>query len=144
MLFNSYIFCFFFLPAALGSFILLGRLGHKRITLAWLVLISLGFYAWWNPPYVFLVIGSIIGNYLFAKLIWRTGNRVVLTLGIVMNLGLLGYYKYAAFFLGNIDKLFGLDWAVGHIFLPLAISFFTFTQVAFLVDTYRREDWARG
>src|SRR5699024_1280177 len=121
-----------------------GRYTTRKIVLSWLIIASLVFYAWWNPPYVFLVIGSIVVNYLLSLLILRNRSRVLLALGVAFNLALLGYFKYANFFITNLDVLFDADWTVGNIILPLAISFFTFTQIAFLVDCYRGQDWTRG
>ena len=140
MLFNSYLFIFLFLPTTLIGFYLLAHTGYRQITLLWLIAASFFFYAWWNPPYLFLLAASILGNYGLGQLINRhVYAKFWLILGITVNLGLLGYYKYANFFIENITFLFGNTYHLETIFLPLAISFFTFQQIAYLIDTHRGE-----
>jgi len=139
LLFNSYIFIFAFLPITLGVYHLIGRKGKKPLALAWLVIASLFFYGWWNPAYLVLILGSMAFNYWIGVSLGRHSNRSVLVLGVIANLGLLGYYKYANFFVDNLNHLAGSDLTLNKIILPLAISFFTFQQVAYLVDAYRRE-----
>lgn len=141
MLFNSYVFIFLFLPAVLLGFFQLSRISHQYAA-AWLALASLFFYGYWNPAYIGLLLGSIICNYAFGTWIAKSnvlGRRKfhLLVVAICSNLFLLGYYKYANFFLSSIDVLSGSQWSLGNIILPLGISFFTFTQIAFLVDTYQ-------
>ena len=92
MLFNSYSFIFFFLPAALIGFYLLNRNGHTRRGLTWLVFASLFFYGWWNPVYLILMLGSIGFNYLIGRTLTQsfesrgTASKPLLTLGIAANL----------------------------------------------------------
>lgn len=143
MLFNSYGFIFLFLPVALLGFFWLGRISHAYAA-AWLALASLFFYGYWNPAYVGLLLGSIVCNYSFGMWIAKAGvghfqkrQRNLLCIAIVSNLALLAYYKYANFFLGNINAVTGTSFSFGEIILPLGISFFTFTQIAYLVDTYQ-------
>lgn len=143
MLFNSYGFIFLFLPVVLIGFFQLARIDH-RFAAAWLALSSLFFYGYWNPAYIGLLLGSIVANYSFGSWIARAGARQeaggrkrLLIVAIAANLALLAYYKYANFFLGNINSAAGTDISLGEIILPLGISFFTFTQIAFLVDTYQ-------
>ena len=100
----------------------------------------------WNPAYVGLLLGSIIFNYVFGMWIAKAGvkhddrrRKQLLIAAIASNLLLLGYYKYANFFIGSINGIAGTHWSLGEIMLPLGISFFTFTQIAFLLDTYRGE-----
>ena len=146
MLFNSYAFIFVFLPVVLLIFFALGR-RDQRLGVGWLVSASLFFYAWWNPRYIALLLGSIVFNYsIGTRLIEerrRNGKsskcRAILSIGLVVDLALLSYYKYTHFFVENINALSGTHWDVGEIILPLGISFFTFTQIAFLVDAYRGE-----
>ena len=112
---------------------------------AWLVAVSLFFYAYWNPAYIHLLLGSIlfnfsIGNHLasdFRSRHFPLSRRSVLTLSIGLNLALLGYFKYTNFLVDNINGVFGAAYVVPQILLPLGISFFTFTQIAYLVDSYR-------
>jgi D-alanyl-lipoteichoic acid acyltransferase DltB (MBOAT superfamily) len=141
MLFNSYIFIILFLPIVLTIFYLLGQINYPKIALSWLVAASLFFYAWWNPEYLILIVGSILFNYALGRIITAEKHRALhktgLLLGVTVNLALLGYYKYCGFFIENINTLFELGFNDLNIILPLAISFFTFQQIAYLVDSYR-------
>ncbi len=142
MLFNSYEFILVFLPVTLIVFFLLGKNGFTRAALSWLVLASLFFYGYWNPKYLLLIFLSILFNYAVGAMFPRmAGSRkkLLLLLGIGANLGALGYFKYANFFMENLNSLAGLDIGLGEIVLPLAISFFTFQQIAYLVDSYKGE-----
>jgi len=145
MLFNSYGFIFLFLPITPVVFFALARYGH-RLAASWLIAASLFFYAWWNPAYVALLLASILGNYAIGTTLVRghermadSRRRALIWFGVAANLAILGYYKYANFFLANLDIVAGTNWTLGTIILPLGISFFTFTQIAFLVDAYRGE-----
>src|SRR5689334_13427270 len=141
MLFSSWQFIFVFLPATfLGFFILPSRPGWFRKL--WLLVASLFFYGYWKTEYVPLLLISIGLNYAFAEIITtlpkRPFPRILITAAVVLNLGLLAYYKYTNFILDFVGKVahqqpFRLD-----IILPLAISFFTFTQISYLVDVYRK------
>ena len=143
MLFNSYEFLFLFLPLSVAGFFLVGSRGHHRLAVAWLAGASLFFYGWWNPAYVWLILASIGVNYTLGLGLGSRPSqggllrRFLLTLGITFNLGLLGYYKYSNFFVDTACSLMGGTSHLAAITLPLAISFFTFQQIAFLVDTYK-------
>ena len=142
MLFNSYIFIFLFLPITLAGFFLAGQRGHHRIAISWLVACSLFFYGWWNPAYLGLILASILFNYAAGILLSGSGlsnRKAILALGVAANLGLLGYYKYANFFVDSLNNVAGSAFHLETILLPLAISFFTFQQIAYLVDAYRGE-----
>ncbi|TFW15762.1 MBOAT family protein [Massilia arenosa] len=135
MLFNSFGFLFFYLPVVLGGYFLAGRLSHK-LAIAWLALASLFFYGWWDVRFLPLLLGSILFNYAAARtMAWvpSAQRKRVLVAAIAADLGLLAWFKYADFLLQTM----GL--APLQIVLPIGISFFTFTQIAFLVDSYRRE-----
>ncbi len=143
MLFNSHAFIFLFLPLTLLVFFSLGRVSAK-LAGGWLAVASLFFYGWWNPAYVALLLGSILFNFLAGTAIARahgagevSHSRRLLQLAIIANLVLLAYYKYADFFIDNLNALSGVGWDFGQTILPLGISFFTFTQIAFLVDAYQ-------
>jgi alginate O-acetyltransferase complex protein AlgI len=139
VLFNSYEFLFVFLPLTLAIFFAIGRIGSQRAALAWLGLASLGFYSYWRPSDVLIVIGSITVNFAIGhRLVQLQGrSRPLLWLGVSANLALLGWFKYAAFFAVNANRWLGWQLPVFHHELPLGISFFTFTQIAFLVDAAR-------
>jgi alginate O-acetyltransferase complex protein AlgI len=144
MLFNSYTFVLLFLPSTLVTFLLLTRvLGLHRLALLWLVFASFIFYGYWDAHYVLLLAGSALANFHLAGWIddrrrsdGRHGARLLLLIGIVFNLGLLGYFKYTNFFF-EIGRELGATAIVTTIVLPIGISFFTFQQIAFLVDARR-------
>jgi len=142
MLFNSYEFLLFFLPAALGGWFFLGRWMGLRAAQIWLVTASLFYYAWWNPWYLILIATLTVFNFGWGRMLARLAasgrsRGAPLALGLAVNLSILGYYKYANFFLDNLHALIGTDWALGHIILPLGISFFTFQKIGYLVDCSR-------
>jgi len=144
MLFNSYIFIFAFLPITFTLYFLLARYKNGEAAITFLVLASLFFYGWWNPAYLVLMLISIGVNYTIGESIvrYRAANnlhrtKLLLTSGIIFNLGLLGYFKYANFIFENTNLLLGFNLPINEIILPLAISFFTFQQVAYLIDAYK-------
>ena len=137
MLFNSYDYLLWFLPGTLVVFFLLGR--RPFAAQVWLTVASLFFYGWWNPWHLPLILGSIAFNFGIARLLQRGAARAVLALGVAVNLAVLGVFKYADFFLANAAHFVGDAPALLHLALPLGISFFTFTQIAYLVDVYRRK-----
>ncbi len=138
MLFNSLRFLFVFLPLTMLGFHLLGRYGRRPVIL-WLGLMSLVFYAAWNPPFIVFLLGSITVNYLVALLITRAKENsrrryVLLTVGVALNLLALFYFKYLAKMLLLLASLHLPSPHPHSILLPLGISFFTFTQISYLVD----------
>jgi D-alanyl-lipoteichoic acid acyltransferase DltB (MBOAT superfamily) len=137
MLFNSYEFIFMFLPVVFILFYALRR--FRQAAFLWLIGASLFFYSFWNTKLLPVILFSLLFNYGFVQLLRRKPSKPVLAAGIIVNLGMLGYYKYFNFFIENVNALFSADIRVQQIVLPLAISFFTFQQVAYLVDTYRGE-----
>lgn len=136
MLFNSYLFLLVFLPITVAGFFLIGRSGRYSWALAWLVVASLVFYGWWNPLFLLVIAGSIVFNFYWGRVVGR-GSKGLLAVGITANLGLLGYFKYANFFADNLSVWTGRPLELSPIVLPLAISFYTFQQIAYLVDAYR-------
>jgi D-alanyl-lipoteichoic acid acyltransferase DltB (MBOAT superfamily) len=143
MLFNSHIFILAFLPLTLASFFLLGRLRASGPARLWLLAASLVFYGWWSWAYLALLLATMVLNWRATEVIRDARerdparSRAVTILSIGVNLGLLGYFKYATFIAGNIGALTGLDLALEAVILPLAISFHTFQQIAYLVDVRR-------
>lgn len=144
MLFNSHEFIFLFLPLCLCGYFLISKLG-ARAAISFLVLASLGFYAWWKAEYLVLIIISILFNFGWARCIDMVNQqhqkwaKWTLGIGVALNLIALGYYKYTNFLVEQFNWLANTDYFVAKIALPLAISFFTFQQIAYLVDTYRKE-----
>ena len=144
MLFNSFVFIFGFLPAALVAFYATGRWLGARAAAVVLSLASLVFYAWFRPRDLPILLFAIVFNYGLGQLIQRArrGDRpgrakALLVVGLVIDLALLGYYKYANFVVDNVAAATGADITLHHIVLPLAISFFTFQKIAYLVDSAR-------
>ncbi|MBN8201508.1 MBOAT family O-acyltransferase [Bacillus sp. NTK034] len=143
MIFNSYEFIFAFLPAVWIGYFLLNKWQLFFVRNVWLVISSLFFYSWWNPVYLPLISASMLINYYIGTLLGKASSqpraRLLLTVGITANLAALGYYKYYDFFIENLNALLSTDFNLLHLALPLAISFFTFQQIAYLVDAYRKE-----
>ena len=145
MLFNSNEYLFIFLPLTVIIYFLLNRQRYTKAATAWLVLASLFFYSYWNVKYLALIMMSILINFGVGSAMGKMGKdapdlrarRAVLLFGILFNLLLLGYYKYADFFISNLNALSGFNLTLQKVILPLGISFFTFTQIAYLVDTYK-------
>jgi len=147
MLFNSYEFIFVFLPI---TFFIYFYLNQKRLTEAskgFLVCSSLFFYSWWNVAYLPIILASMVFNYATGRSLNKAcknrrkgfSKKIILTFGIVFNLSLLGYFKYTDFLIENFNLAFNSNAELLNLALPLAISFFTFQQIAYLVDNYRQE-----
>ncbi len=139
MLFSSYVFVFCFLPVVLAGFAVLARFSGREAAALWLVAASFFFYGWWNPAFVPLLAGSIAFNYALGRLIdlARPSSRtqsVLLGFGIACNLAALVYFKYLASILGFLRLHGWTGLALNDPALPLGISFFTFTQIGFLID----------
>src|SRR5882672_2956658 len=138
MLFNSPEFLFCYLPLVLLGYAVLGKFGRTSVV-SWLALSSLAFYAYWRPEFVLLLVGSIAVNYGCSRAIWRLRDRsrsqmIALTLAVAANLATLAYFKYLFPVMHFIDHLLGLHVQLTNVTLPLGISFFTFTQIAYLID----------
>ena len=139
MLFNSYEFLFIFLPFTLILYFYFNSKKWIIFSKIFLVSASLFFYSWWNPIYLPLILGSMIFNFYIGKSLGKSSSKKMLTFGIVGNVALLGYFKYTDFFIENFNWVLNKDVPLLHLALPLAISYFTFQQIAFLVDNYRGE-----
>jgi len=140
MLFNSPQFIFGFLPLVLAGFFVLGRYGLQHLAILWLGLASLVFYGFDNPALQLpLILLSISFNFTIGRSLALARNRALLTMGVTGNLLLLGFFKYANFLLETIADVTGLAIPHSDIPLPIGISFYTFTQIAFLIDVYRKE-----
>ncbi len=137
MLFNSYVFLGGFLPAALGGFALASRFGRTAAQ-GWLLLASLVFYGWWNVAFLPVLLVSIIGNFVVARMILARRGNIILVTGIALNLTALAWYKYLAAILAFWDVPFAAP------LLPLGISFFTFTQIGYLLDCHAGMEQRRG
>ncbi|MDD5297425.1 MAG: MBOAT family protein [Rhodocyclaceae bacterium] len=139
MLFNSFEFLLIFLPLTLLAYFTLARISMQAATGS-LAAASLFFYGWWDIRFVPLLLASIIFNFWAGILICRAekpGARLWLIGAIVINLGLLAYFKYADFFVDSLNTFAVRAYPLPHVTLPIGISFFTFTQIAYLVDAYK-------
>ncbi|MEA5536054.1 MBOAT family O-acyltransferase [Crocosphaera sp. XPORK-15E] len=154
MLFNSSIFILGFLPLTLLIFWLLSKFRLTQGVMIWLLLSSLFFYSYWNIfapagqgqtiQYIILIVLSIVINHQLGSAIASAPlsspkAKLLLFLGTCLNLGVIVYYKYANFLLGSFNHIFASNYNLGQLILPLGISFYTFTQIAYLVDAYRGE-----
>ncbi|MDG2272421.1 MAG: MBOAT family protein, partial [Halioglobus sp.] len=141
MLFNSFQFLLLFLPIVLLAFVFLARTGNTEAQILWLIVASLVFYGSWNPAFVALIVLSAAVNFRIGRFLAITldeaNKQRWLVIGVLFNLGLLGYFKYADFFIENLNALGVWFIPLPEITLPLAISFFTFQQIAYLVDVRR-------
>jgi len=134
MLFNSVVFVVGFLPAALAGVYLAAHFFGSRAARIWLLIGNAFFYAWWNPAFSILLVFSILMNFIFgSKIRENQAGRGWLITGLIFNLGLLAFFKYSDF----LARMIGMALPFGGVELPLGISFFTFQQVMFIVDTYR-------
>ena len=139
MLFNSYEFLLLFLPITFFVYFYLNSKKLITVSKVFLVLASLFFYSWWNVIYLPLILGSMIFNFYVGQFLGKNRTKKMLTFGIIGNVALLGYFKYTDFFIENFNWALNKDVELLHLALPLAISYFTFQQIAFLVDSYRGE-----
>jgi D-alanyl-lipoteichoic acid acyltransferase DltB (MBOAT superfamily) len=149
MLFSSLPFILGFLPLSFAVYFGLHRQGWMLAARAWLLLASLFFYGWWNPLYLPLILASIGANFFIGRAIGRRRARLLaaggtplaapalLGLGVGLNLLVLAFFKYADFLIGNLNTILVSEYPLPGIVLPLAISFFTFQQIAYLVDCWR-------
>lgn len=143
MTFNSYVFLLLFLPLCLLGYFTLNKFKLYRLGLAFLLGMSLWFYGYFNPWYLLIICCSVLVNYIIYCLLRRMAaenvnckRKIVFIIGIIFNLGLLGYFKYTDFFIENVNLVFKTDFTLRHILLPLGISFFTFQQISFIADVY--------
>ena len=139
MLFNSYIFILLFLPLCLTGYFGLNHFRRYSLAMVYLLGMSLWFYGYFNPSYLAIIVTSILLNYGITRLMRMTdrqgARKAELAAALLVNFGILFYYKYFDFFIGNV--LFAAQIPLKHIVLPLGISFFTFQQVSYVIDAYR-------
>lgn len=143
MLFNSYIFILFFFPLCLIGYFGLNHCHREGLSQVFLLLMNLWFYGYFHVGYLAIMVCSILINYLFTMAMGKTRapglRKAELILAVLLNLGILFYYKYFNFFLSHVNGLFGTQLTLRTIVLPLGISFFTFQQISYVVDSYRGE-----
>ncbi len=139
MLFNSYIFVFLFFPICLIGYYGLAHFQKTTAAKVFLIVMSFWFYGYFNLSYLVIMLCSIGGNYLFHRLLSQRPRREIMIVAVALNLGVLFWFKYYDFFVSTVNAMFSADVALRHILLPLGISFFTFQQISFVVDTYKGE-----
>jgi len=146
MLFSTYEFIFLFLPVTFFGYFYLNKKRLTTASKAWLVVTSLFFYSWWNVAYLPLILVSMLFNYVVGSSLSEGGQskkrpprKLILTFGIISNVALLAYFKYADFLIENLNYIPDVQVDALNLALPLAISFFTFQQIAYLVDSYKLE-----
>lgn len=140
MLFNSYIFIF--LPVTLLGYFLLNKYKKYNCSEYFLIVMSLWFYAYFNFYYLPIILVSIILNFLLGQIFLNSNTNkkskmLLLVIGLTGNIGILFYFKYMGFFMQNINVLFKTDFMITNVLLPLGISFFTFQQLSYVVDSYK-------
>ena len=137
MVFSSTLFLFVFLPITLLIYyILKGKLRNY-----WLLFVSLIFFGWSQPNYLWIILVNIGVNYLCAILIdhLKSFRKAALFVAVIANLTLLFYFKYFDFILDSINRLVGSNFELKNIVLPIGISFFTFQGLSYVIDVYRKE-----
>lgn len=144
MLFNSYIFIFAFLPITLLGYFGLNKIKQNKLAKIYLCIMSLVFYAYFNLAYLGIIVSSIIVNFIGSKLLNRTNKKwkkkLIFIVLLLLNIGILVYYKYFDFILVNINSIFKSSFDMLNILLPLGISFFTFQQLSFIIDSYKNKE----
>lgn len=140
MLFNSYIFILLFLPVTLAGYYLLNHIKKYNWGLVWLFGMSLWFYGYFNARYLAIILISVCTNFTVGRWLYiladQKKRKILLAVGIILNIGGIFYFKYFDFFIENINILFSRNIPLKHILLPLGISFFTFQQISYIVDCY--------
>ena len=138
MQFNSYIFILLFLPLSVIGYFILNRV-HSKAAQLFLLGMSLWFYGYFNLSYLAIMCSSILFNFLFSKYLGKEGTfgrKIVLAAAVLFNIGLIFYFKYYDFFISSINTVFHTDFVLKNILLPLGISFFTFQQLSYVIDSY--------
>lgn len=142
MLFNSYIFLFLFLPVTLVGYYTLNKINNLNISKIWMLIMSFGFYAYFNISYLPIIVSSIVVNYIASIVLLKQERKSIrvptFLLAIIFNVGVLFYFKYFDFCISNINTIFLTDFMLRNLLLPLGISFFTFQQLSYVIDAYKR------
>ena len=143
MLFNSYVFVLGFLPITLALFFTIAKV-DRRAARHFLLIASFLFYAWWSFEYGLVIVATIVVNFFLGRKIQELADhrakmaKPLLVIAVAANVALLSYFKYRNFFIDNFNMVTGSNWEFAPLVLPLAISFHTFQQIAYLVDSYHR------
>ena len=144
MLFNSYIFVLVFFPIVLIGWFGLNHFKQYQAAKIFLIIASLVFYGYYNWWYLLIIVFSVILNYSFSSIMLsekegcRKIRKLIFGYALTVNIGSLFFFKYFDFFIGNVNAIFKTDFPFLHIALPLGISFFTFQQLSYVIDSYKR------
>ena len=143
MLFSSIIFISCFLPIVLFLYYTIFRFS-RSVQNIFLLIISLGFYAWGAPKFVFLLILSVLANWMFGLILSKVRadkikSRITIILMLIYNLSIIFVFKYLMFTMKNIQYITGLDFTIPKIALPIGISFFTFKAISYVIDVYKEK-----
>ena len=145
MIFSTYKFILVFLPIVFFGYHILNKFKFNKISKIWLIVASLIFYYLGSPDFFWYFVGSVIANYIIGSSIAKLPSedkiqrKILFAIGLIGNIALLGYYKYANFFVDNYNYFAKDDIIMPNIILPIGISFFTFQLIAYIVDSYRGE-----
>ncbi|MBQ7006392.1 MAG: MBOAT family protein, partial [Oscillospiraceae bacterium] len=143
MLFNSYIFILLFFPLCLVGYYGLNKIKKHNIAMVFLLGMSLWFYGYFNLGYLLIIISSILLNFAIYKILGRLSDKKIkklcLVAGLAANIAILGYFKYTDFFISTLNSVAKTDFNLINVVLPLGISFFTFQQLSFVIDSYKGE-----
>ncbi len=139
MIFSTIQFTFIFLPIVVVLYFLFQKLSHN-FSKFFLIIASLVYYSYWNWRYLWVILLSVVFNYLIGRSLNKSSSKSVLTFGVILNLSFLAYFKYFNFFIENVNYLTQASLNFEKIALPLAISFFTFQQIAYIVDIFRNNN----
>ncbi len=145
MLFNSFIFILCFMPLCMAGYFALNRIEKYKLAECFLLAMSLWFYGYFNPWYVLVIVASVLINYAFYRFIIKYADAMpgkskgFTVAAVIVNILIIGYFKYMDFFIENVNSVFKSNLPLLNIALPLGISFFTFQQISFVVDAYRKE-----
>ncbi len=141
MLFNSYVFIFVFLPCVMAGYFMLNHWKQENAAKVFLTVMSFVFYGYYHWSYLYIIIGSILINYTLGQVIIKTASKTVrlilFYIAMLFNIGTLFFFKYLDFSISNINALWSTKFALYKIALPLGISFFTFQQISFIIDSYK-------
>ena len=139
MLFTSTVFLLVFLPIAVAGYWLINRFHYNTYSLWWLLALQVIFYGWIDWRYVPLLSVSVLINFLVGKALQKDPRKWLLVLGIIFNLAWLWYFKYNNFFLESLNQLANTDWSLPSFLFPLGISFYTFQQITYIMDSWRQK-----
>jgi alginate O-acetyltransferase complex protein AlgI len=139
MVFNSFGFIFIFMPLLLAGYNLLLHFGYRRLAILFITAMSAVLYGMFNYKYLVIIGISMAVTYLFSYIIEKKVSPLIPAAAVLFHVAVLGYFKYTGFLVDNINSIFKTDYTFTAFLLPVGISFYTFSQIAFVIDRYRGE-----